>query len=187
MLRKTLYSLYESDRGLLDLQFSYSKSGQLLFKILEIFEFKHGLSKIQVGRSRQAPRRRAHAPAPSTSAPARRPTSLRPRTCAALGHASPQADAAPEAPQPHTAVEPYARRGAADRRSFRSAARTRAGQGCRGTAESAPSPRRHRGTRALFKAVVSFSSRHPHRSRPPHRATTAVAAELTFPRLSSAE
>jgi hypothetical protein len=121
------------------------------------------------------------------AAPSRRPTSLRSRTRAALGHAPPQADAAPEAPQPHTAVEPYARRGAADRRSFRSAARTCAGQGCRGTAESAPSPRRHRGTRALFKAVVSFSSRHPHRSRPPHRATTAVAAELTFPRLSSAE
>jgi hypothetical protein len=32
---KTLYGLFESDRGLLDLQFSYSKFGQLLFKILE--------------------------------------------------------------------------------------------------------------------------------------------------------
>jgi hypothetical protein len=35
LLRKTLYSLFESDRGLLDLQFSYSKFGQLLLKNLE--------------------------------------------------------------------------------------------------------------------------------------------------------
>jgi hypothetical protein len=62
LLRKTLYSLFESDKGLLDLQFSYSKFGQLLFKILEIFEFKHGLSKIQVGRPRRAPHPRARVP-----------------------------------------------------------------------------------------------------------------------------
>jgi hypothetical protein len=35
LLRKTLYILFESDRGWLDLQFSYSKFGQLLFKNLE--------------------------------------------------------------------------------------------------------------------------------------------------------
>jgi hypothetical protein len=46
LLRKTLYSLFESNRGLLDLQFSYSKFGQLLFKLLEIFEFKQGANNI---------------------------------------------------------------------------------------------------------------------------------------------
>jgi hypothetical protein len=40
LLRKTLYSLFESDRGLLDLQLPYSKFGQLLFEILEIIELK---------------------------------------------------------------------------------------------------------------------------------------------------
>jgi hypothetical protein len=42
LLRKTLYSLFESDRGLLDLQFLYSMFGQLLFKILEIIDLKQG-------------------------------------------------------------------------------------------------------------------------------------------------
>jgi hypothetical protein len=40
LLRKTLSSLFESDRGLLDLQFLYSKFGQLLFKMFEIIELK---------------------------------------------------------------------------------------------------------------------------------------------------
>jgi hypothetical protein len=35
LLRKTLYSLFESDRGLLDLQFSILKFGRLLYKFLE--------------------------------------------------------------------------------------------------------------------------------------------------------
>jgi hypothetical protein len=35
LLGKMPYSLFGSDRGLLDLQFSYSKFGQLLFKFLE--------------------------------------------------------------------------------------------------------------------------------------------------------
>jgi hypothetical protein len=35
LLRKLQYSLFESDRGLLDLQFSYSKFSQLIFKFLE--------------------------------------------------------------------------------------------------------------------------------------------------------
>jgi hypothetical protein len=42
LLRKTLYSLFESDRGLLDLQFSYSNFCQLLFKIFEVIELKQG-------------------------------------------------------------------------------------------------------------------------------------------------
>jgi hypothetical protein len=40
LLRKTPYSLFESGRGLLDLQLSYSSVGKVLFKIFEIFEFK---------------------------------------------------------------------------------------------------------------------------------------------------
>jgi hypothetical protein len=44
LLRKTLYSLFESDRGLLDLQFWYSKFGQLVFKNLEKIRLKQGAS-----------------------------------------------------------------------------------------------------------------------------------------------
>jgi hypothetical protein len=175
LLRKTLYSLFESDRGLLHLQFSDSKFGQLLFKILEIFEFKHWLSKIQVVRPRRAPRRRAATP-PDVPPPE---DARRPRPCASPGRR--HARGASTAPR-FVAVRAH------DRWSVRGAARTLAGQWRRGMAESAPSPCRHCGTRALFKSVVFFSSsRHTRRSRPPHRATMTAAAELAFPRLSSAE
>jgi hypothetical protein len=45
LLIKTPYSLFESGRGLLDLQLSYSPVGKDLFKILEIIEFKQGDGK----------------------------------------------------------------------------------------------------------------------------------------------
>jgi hypothetical protein len=62
-LRKTLYSLFESGRGYLDLQLSYSSFGTLLFKNWELFVLKQGISKIDSCRPRSAPRHRAHTPA----------------------------------------------------------------------------------------------------------------------------
>jgi hypothetical protein len=90
LLRKTLYSLFESNRGLLDLQFSYSKFGQLLFKLLEIFEFKQGANNT-VGQgcrratmscaqcaALRAPRPRVGPPRHPRPRAARRPSARRP-------------------------------------------------------------------------------------------------------------
>jgi hypothetical protein len=52
LLRKTLYSLFERDRGWLDLQFLYSKFGQLLFKNLEKIGLNQGASNT-VGQGRR--------------------------------------------------------------------------------------------------------------------------------------
>jgi hypothetical protein len=102
LLRKTLYSLFESDRGLLDLQFSYSKFGQLLFKILEIIELKQG-----AGNTFGQGRRRATTPCASCVAYSCPhvgcPRCPRPTRCvrsrAALGHMPPR-PTPPEAPRP---------------------------------------------------------------------------------------
>jgi hypothetical protein len=52
LLRKTIYRLFESDRGLLDLQFLYSKFGQLLLKNLEKIGLNQGASNM-VGKGRR--------------------------------------------------------------------------------------------------------------------------------------
>jgi hypothetical protein len=64
LLRKIPYSLFESGRGLLDLQLSYLSIGTVLFKILEIFVLKQGISK--TNSCRLAPR--AATPHPSARA-----------------------------------------------------------------------------------------------------------------------
>jgi hypothetical protein len=70
LLRKTLYSRFESGRGLLDLQLSYSPVDAVLFKEIEICVLKQRVSKTKwVGRDVELRRRTHAAPARVTTRP----------------------------------------------------------------------------------------------------------------------
>jgi hypothetical protein len=175
LLRKTLYSLFGSDRGLLDLQFSYSKFGQLTFKILEIIEFKQGASNtIGQGRNRATTSCVSAQRTPPNAGCPRRPHPLAPQRSP-----PPEADRIPRLRTCRGRLRPTTRWGprrATRRRAARAMpaghAPLRTGGPSASSHPRAPCYGRDSRCRhlqaglALFKHRISPSARHP-RCRPP--------------------
>jgi hypothetical protein len=97
--RKTPYSLFGSCRGWLDLQLSYSKLSQLLFKFLEKSSLKQCTS--ETFKPGASPCATSHA----SSCHSRAPVGLGVRARAAQGHRRPR-HAPPHAPHPETPRSP---------------------------------------------------------------------------------